>query len=148
MISVLRNNNNATRVPAAMGPFNRLGSTFDRVFGDDGVLMGQAWSGAPVAMWEDDDHIGIEAEMPGVADEDLDLTVHKGMLFIRGEIKPAQGRRYLYNGRTYGRFERAIPLPEAIIAEDVRATLKDGILLLDLPKSPAAKPRKIEIKPS
>ena len=58
--------------PFVSGPINRMDSFFDRVFGEDGGFMSQAWSGAPVAMWEDDDHIHVEAELPGVADQDVD----------------------------------------------------------------------------
>lgn len=96
----------------------------------------------------DDDHVGIEFELPGVVDQDLDITVHNGMLFIRGERKPERGRRYLYNGRSYGRFERVITLPEAVNTDEVRATMTDGVLRIDLPKSPEARPRKIELKTS
>jgi len=146
MLPVLRNN--SAMAPVATGPINRLDSFFDRVFGDDGSFLGQVWSGAPLAMWEDDDHIGIEAELPGVAEKDLDITVHNGMLFIRGERKPEEGRRYLYNGRSYGRFERVISLPEAVDTDGVQAALKDGVLSIDLPKSPEAKPKKISLKTS
>jgi len=146
MLPVLRNK--MAFAPVATSPINRLDSLFDRVFGDDGGIMGQAWSGAPVAMWEDDDHIGIEAELPGVAETDLDITVHNGLLFIRGERKPEEGRRYLYNGRSYGRFERVITLPESVNADGVQATLTDGVLRVDLPKSPEAKPKKITVKTS
>src|SRR3954447_15575742 len=146
MLPVLRNN--SVVAPVAAGPINRLDSLFDRVFGDDGGFLGQAWAGAPVAMWEDDDHISIEAELPGVGEKDLDITVHNGMLFIRGERNPEEGRRYLYNGRSYGRFERVITLPEAVNTDGVQATLKDGVLCITLPKSPEAKPKKIELKTS
>ncbi len=108
--------------------------------------LNQAWSGMPVAMWEDDDHIFIEAELPGVSNQDVDITIHHGMLSIRGERKPEEGRRYLYNGRPYGRFERVMTLPEAVQSRDVQATMKDGILSLILPKSPEAKPKKITIR--
>ncbi|MCA1685095.1 MAG: Hsp20/alpha crystallin family protein [Planctomycetia bacterium] len=134
--------------PTATGPVNRLDSFFDRVFGDDGGFMGQAWSGAPLAMWEDDDRVGIEAEFAGVAEQDLDITVHNGVLFIRGQRKPEEGRRYFYNSRPYGRFERVVTLPDAVNTDDVQATLKDGVLRIELPKSPEAKPRKIELKTS
>jgi HSP20 family protein len=144
MLPVLRNN--SVVAPVAAGPINRLDSLFDRVFGDDGGFLGQAWAGAPVAMWEDDDHISIEAELPGVAENDLDITVQNNRLFIRGERKPEEGRRYLYNGRSYGRFERVITLPEAVNTDGVQATLKDGVLCLTLPKSPEARPRKIALK--
>ena len=146
MFPVLRNNSGLA--PVAAGPINRLDSLFDRVFGDDGAFLGQARSGMPVAMWQDDDHFYVEVELPGVSDQDLDITVHNGMLSIRGERKPEEGRRYLYNGRSYGRFERVISLPEAVQADDVQASLKDGILSLTLPKSPEAKPKKIALQSS
>jgi HSP20 family molecular chaperone IbpA len=146
MLPVLRNN--STLASVATGPVNRMDWLLDPVFGDDGVFMGQAWSGAPVAMWEDDDHVCIETELPGVADKDVDITVHNGMLFIRGERKPEDGRRYLYNGRSYGRFERVLTLPEAVNTDEVQATLRDGVLRIDLPKSPEAKPKRITLKTS
>jgi HSP20 family protein len=145
MLPVL--SNNSALVPNTGGPINRLDSLLDRVFGDDG-LLGQGWGAVPVALWEDDDHVYVEAELPGLADGDVDITVHNGMLFIRGERKPEDGRCYLYNGRSYGRFERVITLPQAVHTEDVQATLKDGVLSITLPKSPAAKPRKIAVKAS
>jgi HSP20 family protein len=144
MFPVLRNNSGLA--PVAAGPINRIDSLFDRVFGDDGAFLGQAWSGMPLAMWQDDDHFYVEVELPGVSDGDVEITVHNGMLSIRGERKPAEGRRYLYNARSYGRFERVITLPGAVQADDVQATLKDGILSLTLPKSPEAKPRKIALQ--
>jgi HSP20 family protein len=145
MLPVLRNNSVLT--PAATAPINRLDTLIDRFFDDD-HLLGQAWSGAPMAMWEDDDHICIEAELPGVADKDLDITVRNGMLHIRGERRAEEGRRYLYNGRLYGRFERVLTLPEAVNTDDVQATLSDGILRIELPKSPEAKPKRITLKTS
>jgi HSP20 family protein len=123
-----------------------MDSWFDSFFGDDGGSLGCAWAGMPVALWDDEDHFFIEAELPGVMDNDVDVTVHNGMLFIRGERRPAEGRRYLYNGRSFGRFERVITLPEAVKTDDVQATLKDGILSITLPKNPEAKPRKITLQ--
>jgi len=144
MLPVLRNTSAWT--PAFAYPMNRLDTWFDRFLGDDGGSLSREWTGMPVAMWQDEDHFFLEAELPGVRDEDVDVTVHNGMLFIRGERKPAEGRRYLYNGRSYGRFERVITLPEAVKTDDVQATLKDGILSITLPKSPEAKPKKITLQ--
>ena len=139
---------NLAFAPGATGPFNRPDSLFENFFGNDGGFMTQAWSKAPVAMWEDDDHLHVEADLPGVAEKDLDITVHNGMLFIRGERKPEEGHRYFYNGRSFGRFERVISLPEAVNADEVQATLSDGVLRIDLPKSPEARPRRIALKTS
>jgi len=146
MLPVLRNN--AVMSPVAAGPIPILDAMFDRFFGDDGAYSGRAWAGVPVAMWEDNDHIYIDAELPGFAEEDLDVTVHNGMLFIRGERRPEEGRRYLYDGRSYGRFERAITLPEAISTDDVQARLTDGVLSITLPKSPEGRPKQITLKTS
>jgi len=99
-------------------------------------------------MWEDSDHISIEVELPGVAEKDLDLSVHNGMLFIRGQRTPEEGRRYLFNGRSYGRFERVITLPEAVSTDDVQARLADGVLSITLPKSSEARPKRIALTTS
>jgi len=76
----------------------------------------------------------------------VDVTVHNGLLFIRGERKPEEGRRCLYNGRSYGRFERVITLPEAVKTDDVVAKLTAGVLCIDLPKCPEARPKKITLQ--
>jgi HSP20 family protein len=139
--------NDPILAPITTGPINRVASFFDRVLGET-TPFGAAWCGLPIAMWADDDNIYVEAELPGLSDEDVDITVHDGKLFIRGERKPEEGRTYLYNGRCYGRFERVITLPEAVAVDGVRADLKDGVLSLTLPKSHEAKPKKIALKAS
>ncbi len=143
MLPALRDN--ASLASFTADPVNRLDSLFDRFFGDDGGLLRQTSSWAPVAMWEDENHIHVEAELPGLANDDLEVTVHNGMLFIRGQRKPAEGRRYLYNSRTYGRFERVITLPQGVATDDVKAALINGVLEVDLPKSPEAKPKRITL---
>jgi HSP20 family protein len=146
MFPVLRNH--SMLAPLGAGPINRMDTLFDRFFGTDGEFLSRAWAGVPVALWEDEDSLHVEAELPGVTDQDVDITVHNGLLFIRGERKPAEGRNYLYNGRSYGRFERVITLPEAVRTDDVQARLTDGVLCLTLPKSPEAKPKKIALRTS
>ena len=145
MLPILRNN--AALRPMAGGPINRLDSIFDHVFGEDGPV-GQVWGVVPLAMWEDDDRVYVEAELPGMTERDVEVTVHDGTLFIRGERKPEDGRRYLYDGRAHGRFERAITLPGPVDADGAEASLRDGMLSVSLPKSPEAKPKKIAIMAS
>jgi len=146
MLPVIRNN--AMSAPMTAGPVNRIDSLFDRLLGDEGGFLNQAWAGVPMAMWHDDDHIFIEVEMPGVAEQDVDVTVHNGVLTIRGERKPAEGRAYLINGRSYGRFERVMTLPEPVDTEGVQARLTNGVLSVTFPKSAEAKPRKIALQTS
>lgn len=128
--------------PAASGPINRL----DGLFGGGPRPAASTRSWPPAAMWEDDDFIHVEVDLPGVMDEDVNITVHEGILFVRFERKAAEGRRYAYDGRPRGRFERAFALPEAVDADRAAATLAGGVLLVDLPKSPAARPKKIALK--
>ena len=136
--------------PSFDEPVSRLrtevDTLFDRFFGGDGGALSPAWGGLPVAMWEDDDHIYIEAELPGATEKDVDVTVHNGLLFIRGERRPAEGRNYLYNGRLFGRFERVITLPEAVDTDHVRARLADGLLCIELTKTPESKPKKVAVQ--
>jgi HSP20 family protein len=147
MLPAIRNN--MTMTPWTT-PMNRLEGLFDRLFDDAvfGFSPRVEGTALPISLWQDEDSIHVEADLPGVSDEDVEVTVHKGVLSIRGERKAEEGRRYLYNGRTWGRFERAITLPDAVNAAEVQADLKDGVLRLTLPKSPETKPRKITLKSS
>jgi len=131
--------------PFVARPMNRLETLFDRVLGEDGVAANPAWAGPPLSMWEDEDRFQIEVELPGFTEQDVDITVHNGKLSLRGERKPQEGRRYLYNSRAFGRFERVIGLPETVGSESVQAELRDGVLHISMPKSPEAKPRKISV---
>jgi HSP20 family protein len=132
-------------------PINRLEGLFDRFFDD--AFFGFAPRAAveavmPVSLWHDEDHIYVEADLPGLTEQDVDVTVHKGVLYIRGERRPEQGRQYLYNNRAWARFERAITLPDEVDAGNVQAELTQGVLRLTLSKSPESKPRKIALKTS
>ncbi len=136
------------RANLATTPFNWFERRFDRLF-DDGAFQGglrSDWSGVPMAIWQDENHIHVEAELPGLTDQDVEVVVHNGVLFIRGERKVEEGRQYLYNSRTRGRFERVISLPEEVDGENVQAELTDGVLRLALPRTPESKPRKIALK--
>jgi HSP20 family protein len=131
-------------------PINRLEGLFDRLFDDSvfGFGLRADEAAAPISLWHDDDHIYVEADLPGMNDEDVELTVHKGVLYIRGERKPEAGRQYAYNGRAWGRFERAVKLPDEVDADAVQAELSRGVLRLTMPKSPQTKPRKITLTSS
>lgn len=123
-----------------------LDQLFDRFFGDSGSVAPSSWYG-PVALWEDDRHLYLEVEMPGVCKDDLELTVRDGSLRIAGERKAPEGdRKYWYNERRYGRFERVVSLPEAVDRDSIEAELHDGILRVTLTKKPEAQPKRISVK--
>jgi HSP20 family protein len=142
------------RTHVAMTPWttrmNRLEGLFDRLF-DDGVYgFSSRVDGAsvPISLWQDEDQIYVEADLPGMSDQDVEVTVDKGVLLIRGERKVEEGRQYLYDSRSRGRFERTIKLPDKVDTAAVQAELSQGVLRVVLPKSPETKPRKVTLKSS
>jgi len=122
---------------------------FNRFFGDsaqNGKSPTRGWT-APVAVWDDEKHVYLEVEIPGVGRDDLEIVIHQGNLRICGERKSAdESRNYWYNERTYGRFERQIALPDVVDSESIEAELRDGILSVKLQKRPEAQPKKVAIK--
>jgi HSP20 family molecular chaperone IbpA len=122
------------------GSSGALDAPVDRSVGDDDYFS-PVWAGLPVAVWEDRNHIYAEADLPGVAEEDLGVTVEDGRVFIRGVRRRVQSRKYLYDGRSYGRFERVISLPEPVDSELLEVKLSRGVLSVVLSKSLKREPR-------
>lgn len=92
----------------------------------------------------------VRAELPGVALEDIEVTVvGEDILQIKGEKKTEKeekGESSYVCERTYGSFLRQVPLPMPIRAEKIEAKLEKGILEVLLPKAEAVKPKKVEVK--
>ena len=97
------------------------------------------WSTPPVDIYETDDELVLTADLPGVADNGLQLEVSRGVLTLEAEVQAAD------NGKQRG-YYRQFKLSERIDADAGEAALKDGVLTLRLPKSEAAKPRRIAVK--
>jgi len=126
--------------------FGRLSSLQDelnRLFAESA----QGW--APVVeLAEDKNNFTVTAELPGLKKEDINVTLLEGTLTISGERKQ---ERKVEEGnvhrseRYFGRFERSITLPSEVAADAVKADYKDGLLTVTLPKSEAAKPKKIGV---
>ena len=92
----------------------------------------------------------FKADLPGVRDEDLDISITRNRIVISGK-REAEARNendtfYAYE-RSYGSFTRAFTLPEGADTDNVRAELKDGVLTLTVPKKPEQQPKKVEVKP-
>jgi len=112
-------------------------------FGDAG-----AWMPA-VDVAENDREVTVRAELPGIEPKDLNVSVSGNQLIISGEKKQSEertGKDYYHREIRFGSFRRTIPLPEGVDAENVEAEYANGVLTLRLKKSPAAAPRRIEIK--
>ena len=101
---------------------------------------------------EDENAIHIEAELPGLTEKDVDVSLADGVLTIRGERKQETERKkrdYHTREWTYGSFSRSFTVPAEIDEPNIAALFKNGILTVDLPKSPEAKSKvkKIDVKP-
>ena len=121
---------------------------FDRFFGDvvGTANMTRGWV-VPVAIWDDDQYVYVEMEVPGLSQNDVEVVVHQGNLRVVGERKaPTENLNYWHNERMFGRFERLIALPEVVDPESIDATMHDGILAVKLMKRPEAQPKKVAIK--
>ncbi len=123
---------------------------FARFFGeswgdrDGGMIRGWA---VPLSIWDDEQSIYIEAELPGVSRDDIEVVVQDGSLRLRGERKlPADDRDYWYNERTFGQFERVISLSEMVDPDNIEAEMRGGVLSIKLMKRPEARRKKVLIK--
>ena len=113
-------------------------------------MRGETWSGfAPqVDVTETEKDMKVCAEIPGVEAKDIDVSVEDGMLRIRGEKKyeREENEKGQYRmERSYGSFERAIPLPVEVDEAKAKAEFKNGVLRLTLPKRPGAQSRRKKI---
>ncbi|MBI5491769.1 MAG: Hsp20/alpha crystallin family protein [Deltaproteobacteria bacterium] len=90
----------------------------------------------------------VKAEMPGVAREDIDISMNDSTLSIKGELKTETEARenYAYSERNYRYFARSISIPFKISPDKIKASLKDGILYIHMPKTQEAQPRKIQVE--
>jgi HSP20 family protein len=91
----------------------------------------------------------FKADLPGVEDKDLEVTLNANRLTVSGK-REAEAREegdtwYAYE-RTFGNFSRSFTLPEDVNSDDVRADLKNGVLTVAVPKKPERQPKKIEVK--
>jgi HSP20 family protein len=139
--------------PGRGGEGTRRGSEFDeffdRFFGDWGGLReSRGWSPA-VDMVDGKDEVVVRADLPGLDQKDLHVSVENGRLTIRGERKEEQEEReqnYYCCERWAGKFSRTLTLPPQVDADKIRANFKNGILEIHLPKTKEALGRRIDIQ--
>jgi HSP20 family protein len=101
---------------------------------------------------ETDKDIKVSAELPGMDEKDIDVSVTRDTLTIKGEKKEEKedkGKDYYKMERSYGSFTRSVPLPVEVDTDKVQATFKKGVLEITLPKTAKAiqETKKIPIKP-
>lgn len=131
---------------------NEMDHLFDRFFEPMWREMPAIGDWEPnVDVSEDKDAVTVKAELPGVEQKDINVSLQDGMLTIKGEKhaeKEEKDKRRHRVERSYGAFFRSMRLPAAVQADKVTATFKDGVVTITLPKAPEAKGTTIPVKAS
>jgi len=115
--------------------------------GEEEITQG-AWIPA-VDIYETNEAIVLQAELPGIPKEDIFIEVKDNTLTLKGEKKferEVREENYHRVERSYGSFQRAFTLPGTVQQDKVRAKFKDGILEITLPKVEQAKPKQIRVE--
>jgi HSP20 family protein len=103
----------------------------------------------PLEVYETPKEFVIKAELPGVKKEDVELVIRDNYLIIKAEKKEEveENKEHVHvKERVYGRFERVIPLPPDLDTENAKATFKDGVLEIRIPKKAATQEKRINIE--
>ncbi len=133
-------------------PIRALQLDLDRAFGEfwrafdspapTGMQAGLALPALPrVDIRETDREVEVIAELPGMDDKDVDVTVAEGILTIRGEKKSeheSEEKGFVRRERSFGRVERVVPLPDGVDLDSAKATFKNGVLSVTFAKTPEA----------
>jgi HSP20 family protein len=137
--------------PEHWGGFGALRREMDELFDRFGALspLLPTRSAFPaVNLYETEDAYILNAEVPGIAPEELEISLEGSTVMLKGERKLAreEGASVHRSERTAGAFHRAIDLPLPIDGEKVEAVHRHGVLTLRLPKAPEHRPRQISVK--
>jgi HSP20 family protein len=120
-----------------------IGRTYD----DEGIARG-SWQPS-VDIYENKDHIVLEAELPGMNREEFDLSIENNVITLRGERrfeKRDDTDNYHRVERAYGSFTRSFTLPNTVSAEGANAEYRNGVLRVTIPKRAETKARRIEVQ--
>jgi HSP20 family protein len=140
----------AQRWEGGMGDIqSEMNRLFDTFFGRPSSYGGQERVWAPVVdLYETNDDLVVSCDLPGVKDKEVNVTITGDVLTIRGErVLPGAEKNESYHRleRWYGKFERHVPLPMPVQSDKIKASYRDGVLEIRLPKAEEIKPREIKI---
>ncbi len=130
-------------------------SWFDRAFGDlfgrtpFGMASADSTWSPLVDVHETKDYFLVKAELPGMKQEEIEVSILDGTLTLKGERKretEVKENEYHRIERSYGTFQRSIALPAGVDANAVKASYKDGVLEIQIPKKEEAKPKAIKVE--
>jgi HSP20 family protein len=126
---------------------SEMNRMFDGFFGRSLAGGERMWAPA-VDMFETKDDLVVTVELPGMNEKDIQLAITGEMLTIKGErASEPQKEASVYRGeRWFGRFERNLTLPYAVQTDKVKASYRDGVLTIMMPKAEELKPKAIKIE--
>ena len=141
------------RRPSPFGELMTLRQAMDRLFDDDyrpfrWLSGGVDGPGLPLDVSTTDDSLTIEAALPGIKPEDVDITVENGTVRISGKTadeRTAEEGSYVLQEIRRGNFSRTVTLPTGLEPDKATASFEHGILRLEIPKAEQVKPRQIKI---
>jgi len=140
------------RIPWIWQEMNRLQRDMNRLFGNMTINRERTSPSYPaINIWADENSAIITAEIPGINEDEMEINVTGDTLTIAGERKfeeLPEGAKYHRNERSYGKFNRNIQLPYTVDVDKVKASFKNGVLKIILPRIEAEKPKKIAVKAS
>ena len=125
-----------------------LRDAMTRLFDDSYLRAGSSWaaSAVPMDVYAEGDRFVIEATVPGLAPDAIEVTVLGNQVTIKGEYPTtAEGHQYLFRERAGGRFERTVTLGADLDPNKVEAHYEHGLLRLVIPKAESARPKRIAI---
>ena len=133
-------------------PLFSLRREIDRIFDDAvGGVNGRdraEWA-PPIDVREDEKEILLELELPGIRQEQVDISVDNGVLTIRGEKsverKEGDNARYHFIERRFGSFSRSVMLPSGVDEDQIAAAFDQGVLTIRIPKAALPQPKRIQI---
>jgi HSP20 family protein len=129
---------------------NQFDTILGRLFGArEGGVVGN-WAPYGIDVREDNDHLYVEAEMPGFRKEDVNITLENSTLTITAERRESNAQaekkgEWLLRERRYNRVHRSFTLPHTVNENSVKAALNDGVLTITLDKREETKPRKVTV---
>jgi HSP20 family protein len=127
------------------GDVNRV---FERFFGPQGAVAGEARWAPALDIVEEDDRFLLHLDLPGMADDDIELEIEDRVLRISGERRNTlvgSDSGFRRTERAFGRFERTLTLPRGIDADAVAASFDRGVLEITIPKPEQVRPRRIAV---
>jgi len=145
------------RRPSPFGELLSLRRAMDRLFDEDFYRVASAESARseqglllPIDVTTTKDALILEAALPGVRPDAVDITVENGTLTITGETgedRTEEGASHLVREIRRGQFGRSVTLPNGLEPDKAEATFENGVLRLRIPKAEQVKPRQIRISP-